>query len=323
MIRTLLVLRHAHAEATSEGGDFKRELTDKGKRNAQRMGIWLARQGLVPDYVRSSPAVRAKRSAQKCVKTIGLRSDIVVQDERLYVGGVDDILDLARNIDASAKCALLVGHAPTLKEFVSRIARAGESPDENDPAMKPGTLVRLQTDAPWAECDAHSADVHTLVRPKRLPETFPYPQLDSSERRIRPAYYYRQSSVVPWRERDGELQVLVMGSSKAKHWVIPKGIHDPGFSAQESAAHEAFEEAGVGGTVLDRIMTTYSYPKWDATCEVAVYAMHVTRELADDEWQERHRGRRWLPVAEAAELVLNEDVGRAIRQLPAHLQATT
>jgi phosphohistidine phosphatase len=189
--------------------------------------------------------------------------------------------------------------------------------------MKPGTLIRLQTDAPWAECAAHCADVHTLVRPKRLPETFPYPQLDSSERRIRPAYYYRQSSVVPWCERDGELQVLVMGSSKAKHWVIPKGIHDPGFSAQESAAHEAFEEAGVAGTVLDRIMTTYSYPTWDATCEVAVYAMHVTRELADSEWQERHRGRRWLPVAEAAALVLNEDVGRAIRQLPAHLQAMT
>ena len=320
MTRDLLVLRHAHAKAAGEDGDLRRELKDKGKRNAQRMGVWLAGQGLRPDWVRSSPAVRAKRTAQKCVKTMGLRSDIVVQDERLYDGGVDDIFAVTRDIDANADCALLVGHAPAIGQFVSRIAHADSSSAERSPAMKPATLVRLKTDTPWAECGAHSARVDTVIDPQMLPADFPFPHRDSDERRIRPAYYYRQSSVVPWRLHKGELQILITGSSKARHWVIPKGIHDPGLSAQESAAQEALEEAGVEGTVSDQVLTSYSYPKWDATCEVTIYAMRVSRELSDDEWQENHRGRQWLAVSEAADRVLNEHVSRAIRELPAYLR---
>ena len=64
MSKDLLILRHGHAEdlpdATFEGGDIARELRDKGKRNAQRIGVWLARNDLRPDQIISSPATRAK-----------------------------------------------------------------------------------------------------------------------------------------------------------------------------------------------------------------------------------------------------------------------
>ena len=43
-----------------------------GKRDAQRAGVWLAQQGLVPDQVISSPAERARVSAEKACKAMGL-----------------------------------------------------------------------------------------------------------------------------------------------------------------------------------------------------------------------------------------------------------
>jgi phosphohistidine phosphatase len=104
----------------------------------------------------------------------------------------------------------------------------------------------------------------------------------------------------------GELEFLVILSSKNKHWVVPKGIWEPGLTARESAAREAMEEAGVEGRVAETAIGTYVYPKWGASCTVEVYAMEVTRVLPEEEWQEAHRGRKWVSL-EQAEKNLKQD----------------
>ena len=181
-------------------------------------------------------------------------------------------------------------------------------------------LARLRIDAAWSEIDANCADDVDIIEAQSLPRLFPFPDIDGEDERSRPAYYYRQSSVVPFRRTAKGLEVLIISSSKKKHWVIPKGIHDPGFSAQASAAKEALEEAGIEGTVLDMPIGAYSYPKWDAVCDVTVYPMEVTHELDEADWDESHRGRKWCSVDEAASLVLNPDVKRMIARLPMALE---
>ena len=57
--------------------------------------------------------------------------------------------------------------------------------------------------------------------------------------------------------------------------MVPKGIHDPGLTAQESAAKEALEEAGARGTVDAHSLGSYSQEKWGATTQVEVYPMQV------------------------------------------------
>ena len=109
--------------------------------------------------------------------------------------------------------------------------------------------------------------------------------------------------MIPYRMHKDKLQVMLIGSSKRNHWVVPKGIHEPGLSAQESAAHEALEEAGIRGTVSKSILGEYDYGKWGATCKVEVYAMRVKEILPDSEWEEAHRGRQWLSAEEAAGLI--------------------
>ena len=117
--------------------------------------------------------------------------------------------------------------------------------------------------------------------------------------RDRPAYYYTQSSVIPYRMRNGNPEILVILSSQKKHFVVPKGIKDPGLSPQDSAAKEAWEEAGVEGEVKDPALGCYRYEKWGSICTVDVYAMEVTAVVPEHEWQESHRGREWVSPAEA------------------------
>jgi phosphohistidine phosphatase len=139
--------------------------------------------------------------------------------------------------------------------------------------------------------------------------------VDDPERRDRPAYYYTQSSVIPYRLRDGKPEILIISSSKQKHWVVPKGIKDPGLSAQDSAAKEAWEEAGVEGRVVESAIGNYAYEKWGATCTVDVYPMEVTRMLPEKEWEERHRGREWVSPEQAQQRLRQDELKPMISAL--------
>ncbi|MBF0155792.1 MAG: NUDIX hydrolase [Magnetococcales bacterium] len=117
-----------------------------------------------------------------------------------------------------------------------------------------------------------------------------------------PAFYFKQSGVVPFRRQaGGGVEVLLITSRKGSHWIIPKGIVDKGLTPVESAAKEAWEEAGVRGTVGGRLLGSYQYAKWGGTCTVAVYAMEV--HTVADSWLESFRERRWFSLATAIEQV--------------------
>ena len=103
MGRELLLLRHGKSERRVDGDDLQRPLKDRGKRGAQRMGVWLMQHDLLPDHVISSPAQRAVTTAEKCCKASGVAADHVRQDERLYRTAVDTLLDVLA--DCRCPCA--------------------------------------------------------------------------------------------------------------------------------------------------------------------------------------------------------------------------
>ena len=129
-----------------------------------------------------------------------------------------------------------------------------------------------------------------------------------------PEYFYTQSAVIPYRERDGDLEILMITSRKRKRWVIPKGVKEPELSPQESAAKEAHEEAGIEGTVSLKPIGTYQYDKWGGTCTVDVFTMNVKTVLA--EWEESFRDREWVSVDEAVRRVSETELKRIVQRLP-------
>ncbi|MFZ2101357.1 MAG: NUDIX hydrolase [Oricola sp.] len=113
-----------------------------------------------------------------------------------------------------------------------------------------------------------------------------------------------QYGALPWQMRDGTLDVLLLTSRGTRRWVIPKGWPHDGLSSAGSAAQEAFEEAGIAGTITEEPVGTYHYEKVRdqggcVDCIVYVHALNVTEQLED--WPERgERELRWFPRHEAA-----------------------
>lgn len=130
-----------------------------------------------------------------------------------------------------------------------------------------------------------------------------------------PDWIFNQSGVIPYREVGGELQVLLITSRKRKRWVIPKGIVETPLSPRDSAANEAWEEAGITGRVSSAAIGVYRYNKWGGTCRVQVFPMQVTDML--DQWPEVDlRDREWVSLAEAARRVDEADLKQMILALP-------
>lgn len=107
--------------------------------------------------------------------------------------------------------------------------------------------------------------------------------------------------------RAPDLEVMLVTSRETGRWVIPKGGLMPGKTTWESAAVEAFEEAGVVGEIARTPLGTYDYVKFlksgeGAPCRVTVFALDVTEELL--EWPEQdQRTTRWFSWSEAADTV--------------------
>jgi phosphohistidine phosphatase len=214
---------------------------------------------------------------------------------------------------------MLVGHNPGLEELLVWLAGEVVPVPEDGKLLPTATLARLRMPADWQVLTAGCARLDTVTRSTSLPKKFPYPAPSGKELRDRPAYYYTQSSVIPYRVRDGKAEILVIASSKKHHLVVPKGIKDPGLSPQASAAREALEEAGIEGEVAETALGSYSCEKWGATCTVVVYPMKVTRLIVEEEWQENHRGRQWVSPEKAIRELKQKELGPLLEKLAAIL----
>ncbi|MBF0214899.1 MAG: NUDIX hydrolase [Magnetococcales bacterium] len=132
-----------------------------------------------------------------------------------------------------------------------------------------------------------------------------------------PAYYYKQSAVIPVRGSGAGLRVLMISSRTRKRWVVPKGIVEPDLTPAESAAKEAVEEAGIEGRVLEPPIGHFEYAKWGGTCMVEVFVMRV--ETVRDRWLESFRERVWLSLEEASQRVQEDGLREILGRVPEFL----
>lgn len=97
-----------------------------------------------------------------------------------------------------------------------------------------------------------------------------------------------QAAVLP--VRDGK--VCLVTSSRGTRWVIPKGMIDKGHSPAEAAAIEAWEEAGLFGSISEQPLGRFEYKKESRVHNVTVFLMRVTEVEID--WPEQYRQREWV-----------------------------
>jgi phosphohistidine phosphatase len=130
----LYFLRHAEAE-DEVSTDFDRKLTPKGLEQADKVGKFCVRFGLIPDVILSSPVVRAEQTARAVSKRLDDRS--VVIEKWLACGMSPEMCLDALAAFIKFKHVMLVGHEP---DFSAAIAACIGLPDPDRLTVRKASL---------------------------------------------------------------------------------------------------------------------------------------------------------------------------------------
>ena len=114
----LLLLRHGKAEDCSPGGDFSRELEEKGHEQARHAARILAAADLLPDLVLSSPVLRAKQTAITFTATAGIPGPIFLAWLSCGMSPETALAELAHFPEF--KRIMIVGHEPDFSRLIER-----------------------------------------------------------------------------------------------------------------------------------------------------------------------------------------------------------
>ena len=136
----LYLLRHAHAGDPQawDGPDEARPLSQKGRRQAERLGAFLAERSFAPDAIVTSPKLRARQTAEIVADALGIAVSV---DDRLAAPLDEDVV--AALADAvGGTSVVLVGHDPDFSDLAASLTGSEYLP------LKKGAIARIDMTLP-------------------------------------------------------------------------------------------------------------------------------------------------------------------------------
>lgn len=114
-IKTIYFIRHSKAKKEGNS-DFDRDLSEKGKQNAEFMGKRLKKYKVLPDMIFASPAKRAIKSANLLARETKFKKDII-QVKALYNASLENMLEFINSINDKYNTIFIVGHNPSITQI--------------------------------------------------------------------------------------------------------------------------------------------------------------------------------------------------------------
>ena len=150
-MKTLYIVRHAQKdESNPEQYDYDIPLAKKGEEDSKLLGEKLKQKDLQVDLIVSSPAVRARETAQIIADAITYRKS-VVYNEVIYQAFLNEIIGSITYTFDTVNSLMIEGHNPSLSALAITYAGFKEE-------MKTASLIRIDFDcSSWTSIDKSNA----------------------------------------------------------------------------------------------------------------------------------------------------------------------
>lgn len=162
-MKTLYLIRHAK----SSWDDFmltdrQRPLNERGLRDAPTMAAMLAKQGVVPDGLVSSPAVRAHTTAGFFADALGISRDDIELNPMIYESNQATILQIISTWPDHWNTVCIFGHNPTFTDVANLFP--GQAIDN----IPTSGIVRLDSTAStWHTFSRQNTRIGAFLYPKQ------------------------------------------------------------------------------------------------------------------------------------------------------------
>lgn len=125
--KTLLLVRHAKSSWDNFSlSDFDRPLNDRGKNDAPKMAKRLRKKGFKIDAFVSSPAKRAKKTAECFIKEYGKDDSEIIFISSLYEASVSDFNAAIKSLDDKYKSVAIFSHNPGITQFANELVAGAD-----------------------------------------------------------------------------------------------------------------------------------------------------------------------------------------------------
>jgi phosphohistidine phosphatase len=105
---------------------MERILTERGRRDAAKIGAYLLHHALVPDLIVVSTAARTRETWKLAAAALPRKAP-VRHEEHLYEAGSNGILKIITDVERDVGTLLVVGHNPGLQELAVQLVASGSS----------------------------------------------------------------------------------------------------------------------------------------------------------------------------------------------------
>lgn len=172
-MRELLILRHAKSDWNHPGlRDHERPLAPRGQVDAPRVGEWMKAEGLQPDHVLCSTAVRTRETLDLLEDAIPPHTPVEFLDG-LYHASVDTLLAHIREVPSYTQRLLVVGHNPGLHQLIWDLPALGSMSSEVRKRLRKklptASLAHFRLlDVLWEDVAEGSLEFVEWVTPKEL-----------------------------------------------------------------------------------------------------------------------------------------------------------
>ncbi len=160
-MKRLFIIRHAKSswkDVTLD--DFDRPLNKRGKKDAPFMAKLLKDKKINPDLILSSPAERAKTTANIIAKELDLVDRLIFRDT-IYESSLSTLINYIKKADDKNKTIFIVGHNPSLNALAYEFIDF----DENIPTCG---IVEIRFDIEnWKDINENNANLISFEYPKK------------------------------------------------------------------------------------------------------------------------------------------------------------
>ncbi|CAN5716388.1 histidine phosphatase family protein [soil metagenome] len=153
-------MRHAKSSWDDPNlSDFERPLNNRGLKTAPLMGEVMLKNNFTPEIIVSSPAMRARQTAELVKNSAAFEAEISF-DERIYEASAIRLLEVVSDIADEYDSAMIVGHNPGFENIVRVLT--GKSESMPTAAL---AVVDLEINS-WKEINAETGNLRKFIRPK-------------------------------------------------------------------------------------------------------------------------------------------------------------
>ncbi|MDA2814872.1 histidine phosphatase family protein [Nocardiopsis sp. RSe5-2] len=145
MTGTLVIVRHAQAQH-GIGEDHARQLTVKGRRQAQEVGTLLADAGILPDQVICSTSTRTRETLELALEQMPGRPQIDFE-EAAYGASGRELYELVNLVPKDVGTVMLVGHNPAVAQMASEFIDLG--PHGGFLQFPPASVAVVRMEVEW------------------------------------------------------------------------------------------------------------------------------------------------------------------------------